>query len=78
MRADDPLAVAIRKQTGNNVCIWVGEQLFVLKSWTLKDQRLDTAWEPASVVTHSVLEEKHSYIQWLRGALVVEKARNDG
>lgn len=77
MRADDPLAVAIRKQTGNNVCIWVGEQLFVLKSWTLKDQRLDTAWEPASVVTHSVLE-KHSYIQWLRGALAVEEARNDG
>lgn len=77
MRADDPLAVAIRKRTGNNLSVRVGDETFVLNSWTLREGRLDTEWESASIISHAILEQKSAIIGQLFQELAALRGKNE-
>lgn len=57
MNKNDPLAAAIVRQHGNRLSVRVGDDTFILKSWALREGRLDTEWELASIVPQRVLDE---------------------
>lgn len=57
MNKNDPLAEAIVRQNGNRLSVRVGDDTFILKSWTLREGRLDTEWELASIVPQRILDE---------------------
>lgn len=73
MNKNDPLAEAIVRQSGNNLSVRVGDDTFILKSWALREGRLDTEWELASIVPQRVLDENAARARSLREQVMEER-----